>query len=455
MKPPVIVVPGITATSLRDHYPAQPENVWGIIRRDYERVGLHPDDLRYEQMEPALLRPDEVFSIPYEEYVKELRHDLSRRRDEPRPVYLFPHDWRHPIGLLAEQLRDFVDEVIARTALLRHYAKSGYTTEDGQVDLVGHSMGGLIVAGYLSAHPQDHRARKVVTLGTPYGGSFEAVLKIITGTSDLGGGVPKSQEREVARVTPALYHLLPDDTDGDGERVVRVEPGLPKNLFEAGLWQEGVLETIAEHIRLHGVDPPRSKAERIALAKKLLQGMLDEAKAFRKRVQDFDLDDVGLHENDWMAIVGVGEETRLALRIEKRRDAPFFILSSLQRKNGYPKPGDGARLEDTGDGTVPYWAARPPFLDVDKLIAVSDDDFGYWEELGNRLIERWASNLHGMLPAMNRVLKLTVAFLESESGRKGSAHDGLKGRRAPDLDPDADWDPPIAGLEDREERPGD
>ena len=40
---PVIVVPGITATYLHDEYPLPPEDIWKVIKQDYERIVLHPD----------------------------------------------------------------------------------------------------------------------------------------------------------------------------------------------------------------------------------------------------------------------------------------------------------------------------------------------------------------------------------------------------------------------------
>ena len=46
---PVIVVPGITASSLRDEYKLAPEVVWSaILQKEYRRITLHPSDLRYE-----------------------------------------------------------------------------------------------------------------------------------------------------------------------------------------------------------------------------------------------------------------------------------------------------------------------------------------------------------------------------------------------------------------------
>ena len=50
---PTIIIPGITASHLLDAYPLPPETIWRVLHKDYERVVLHPDDLRYEVKEPA------------------------------------------------------------------------------------------------------------------------------------------------------------------------------------------------------------------------------------------------------------------------------------------------------------------------------------------------------------------------------------------------------------------
>ena len=51
---PVVVVPGITASDLHDGYAVSPEAVWStLLNKNYDRILLHPDDLRYELQEPA------------------------------------------------------------------------------------------------------------------------------------------------------------------------------------------------------------------------------------------------------------------------------------------------------------------------------------------------------------------------------------------------------------------
>ncbi len=51
---PVIVIPGITATNLIDDYPLKADEIWTMVfNKEYERVALHPDDMRYEAVEPS------------------------------------------------------------------------------------------------------------------------------------------------------------------------------------------------------------------------------------------------------------------------------------------------------------------------------------------------------------------------------------------------------------------
>ncbi|MDR1977400.1 MAG: hypothetical protein LBQ42_01565 [Synergistaceae bacterium] len=78
-----------------------------------------------------------------------------------RPVYFFSYDWRQSNADNAEELRTFLN---------------GLT---GEIDLVCHSMGGLVAASYHSKY-KDGKVNKIITAGTPYEGApyiFGAVLK--------------------------------------------------------------------------------------------------------------------------------------------------------------------------------------------------------------------------------------------------------------------------------------
>ncbi len=431
---PVVVVPGITASDLRDAYAVSPETVWStLLNKDYDRILLHPDDLRYELEEPARVEATAVFGEPYGAFIKELRYNLTEQRDKPVPVYPFPYDWRQPLDLLEHQLDVFIQEVIARTKLMRHYHATGYA-DAPQVSLVGHSMGGLIIAGYLQRKGTAACVDKVATLGSPFKGSLEAPIKVITGTASLGpDSSSDSREREASRLTPALYHLLPSFRGA-----VTAEPGsgAPDDLYLVETWQQGVIDTIAEFLRLHGLRKG-SKAEKTEWSRELMTSMLDRAWTHRTRINRLDLTktSVGSHDG-WLCLVGVDATTRVTLEIQMKGGKPFFNLSGNDRKNEWKSPVEKER-EATGDGTVPFLGAEPTFLERKHLVCLRPDDFGYWELKDKVLLQ--AVGFHSLLPGLNLAHRLVVSHL------RGTPTKGIWARPAPGVSK-ADWAPPIKGL---------
>lgn len=425
---PVIVVPGITASYLRDMYPLPPDAAWTVLTKEYQRLTLHPDNRDYEAVEPARLVADQVYEIAYRELIEELRHNLSAGEDRPTPVYPFAYDWRRPLSRTRADLFAFIGEVIERTTLMRHYHDDGYG-DDPKVHLVGHSMGGLVIAGCLAAHGDDARVAKVATLATPFRGSWEAVVKITTGTADLGAGDASSREREMARMTPALYHLLPAYTST--ATGMNGGPGLA--FFDPAAWQPSVVDTLTEFIRLRGVDAARSAAKRREQAAELFKTLLDEAAAYRMTVEGLHLADAGLTLNDWLCVVGVDSRTRIDVPNAGTVARPAFTISSDYRRNEWGNPNPAlARL--TGDGTVPFEGAVPAFIPEECLVCVSPGDFGYWE-VQDRVTAATAG-FHGILPNMDMLHRMIVRFFMDRPDRHGNTW----GRRVPGV---ATWTPPL------------
>jgi pimeloyl-ACP methyl ester carboxylesterase len=425
---PTIFLPGIMGSVLRDEYPVDPETVWSplrLIARAYERVTPHPSDPRYELKEPARVAPDRVFEVIYGDFIEELRYNVTRRADRPVPVYPFAYDWRRPLEDVEQQLAEFVQEVVDRTKLLRHYHDAGYggARFAAKVNLVGHSMGGLVVAGYLQKHG-DALVSKVATLGAPFRGSIEAVAKTALGVSTLTPVDGGSREREAARVTPALYYLLPSYRGG-----VLADERLPDDLFDPKCWQPGILASLASFVRDYGLD--ERFPERQALA--LLTQLLDRAWKHRQRIERVELDD----PKRWLCVVGCDAKTRVTLPIRRAADgAPQFDLGESLVRNEW-RSADPKRRVQTGDHTVPYLGARARFIPVEQVVCVTPDDFGVLE-LKDRLLE--LNGFHSTLPNLNLAQRLVVSHL------RGERYGDVWGTSAPDLEDPAAWDPPIAGL---------
>jgi pimeloyl-ACP methyl ester carboxylesterase len=431
---PVVVVPGITASDLHDAYAVAPETVWStLLNKSYDRILLHPDDLRYELQEPARVGATAVFGMPYGSLIEELRHNLTEHRDKPVPVYPFPYDWRQPLDMIDRQLEVFVDEVIARTKLMRHYHAAGFGDQPA-VNLVGHSMGGLVIAGYLQRLGMSAPVEKVATLGTPFRGSLEAPIKVVTGTASLGPELSSnSREREASRLTPALYHLLPSFPGS-----VLTAAGLPDDLYSVDTWQQGVIDTLAEFIRLHGLQKPGSLTARRDTARELLANMLTHAHTHRRRIEALNLAETRLGSAaGWLCVVGVDATTRVRLQITEKEGRPFFELTGEDRCNTWEEADDAARV-DTGDGTVPFKGAVPAFLQPEHLVCVRPDDFGYWELKDKALLQ--FAGFHSLLPGLNLAHRLVVSHF------RGNPTKGVWARSAPGVSK-AQWDPPIRGLD--------
>lgn len=427
---PVVILTGITGNYLRDAYPLPPDLVWSALTRNFERVQLHPDNTRYEAQQPARIVADQPIELVYKELVEELRHNLCARADKPVPVYVFPYDWRQPLEPIEDALHDFIDEVIERTKLLKHYFDDGFP-DAPSVNLVGHSMGGLIIAGYLARYAKKHRVAKVATIATPFRGSIEPVAKMTSGLSNLTGGQASSREREASRVTPALYYLLPTF---DNCLIDSALQPISDSIFDPSIWQPSVLDTIKEYVRLYGV----SQKGRADQAAELFRKLLDDAAGHDKLIRSLKLSDAGLDDSRWLCIAGADRATRVCLKIEKLRSANQFTLDQDCAANDWGDANPVKALR-TGDGTVPLPSALPPFLRKESVICVRPKDYA-WSEVGDTVLANEnIVGFHGNLPNMNLVQRLIVRhFLGLKDVRSNTW-----GSPAPGVSASA-WSPPMA-----------
>ncbi|MFA6250362.1 MAG: hypothetical protein WC686_02525 [Candidatus Shapirobacteria bacterium] len=73
--------------------------------------------------------------------------------------YIWNYDWRKPVGDIVGKFDSFVEDKV----------------EDGEkVDLIGHSLGGMVARVWGQEHPNDDRLGRVFTLGSPHFGAVKA-----------------------------------------------------------------------------------------------------------------------------------------------------------------------------------------------------------------------------------------------------------------------------------------
>lgn len=119
------------------------------------------------------------------------------RSDRPANFFEFPYDWRRDVRAPALLLQRLVDERLPRW-------REASGAKDARVILVAHSMGGLVARHYLEVLGGWESSRALVTYGTPYRGSLNALGFLANGFRKLHLDLT-----EVLRSCPSVYQLLP------------------------------------------------------------------------------------------------------------------------------------------------------------------------------------------------------------------------------------------------------
>jgi hypothetical protein len=198
--------------------------------------------------------------------------------------------------------------------------------------------------------------------------------------------------------------------------------------------QKSIVDSLTEFVRIYSVST--RSADRRNRAIEILEEMLSSARGHRERVRGFRTSDAGLRQDDWLAIIGVGERTRVEMAIDGIGDNPRFVINEGQFVNELSR--HRKRSSRTGDGTVPLAGAIPPFLPDTRLVCIKDDDLDFLE-LRDRLLVG-LGGFHGMLPRINVVQRLVTKHLSPRY------HGKVWGRRLPGV---RTWNPPIEGLEEK------
>lgn len=260
----------------------------------------------------------------------------------PGRTYLeFPYDWRRDSRVAARQLKQMVEPVLAEVRKHDPQAK---------LVLVGHSLGGLVSRWYLECLGGWEHTRALVTFGTPYRGSLNALGFIANGFTKKVGPLKLIDLTELLCSLTSVYQLLPiypcvDDGSGDVKRVVECT-GVPN------------------------LDLARAKAARTD---------------FHEVIETAAAERVGAYEVH--PVVGLTQPTLQGARLGADGRV---TLESARPVRG--EDGGISWSNETGDGTVPRPSATPL-------------------SLGNRPMAVYASERHASLQAAGDVQNQLVGLL--------------------------------------------
>jgi pimeloyl-ACP methyl ester carboxylesterase len=238
---PLVVLPGIMGSELVNDDGLIWPDAWRIIRSaGDEHLGVL--ELAADGVTPAsderaftsvrvgdIVRNDGRADV----YAPLIRYLTAQRgyRECPDPatvcadgtLFVFPYDWRKDPRLAAARLAERIDAIRAATGATR-------------VNLLAHSMGGLVARAYLVEPGHRARVGTLVTLGTPYLGAPKAYHGLhyaacLSPWAPVGCWLNRGMTSRLLRNFAGNYALLPPeayfrvrpeghvrrDFDGDGD----------------------------------------------------------------------------------------------------------------------------------------------------------------------------------------------------------------------------------------------
>lgn len=320
----IILLPGITGSVLSRNG----KEVWGTsagsIMRALLSGGDSIQDLRLEGDDPT--RDDlgdgvtaprlvqDLTIIPgfwkidgYTKVSRTLQEAFSLKLDEN--FFEFPYDWRRDNRVAARKLQRQ-----AHDWLKVWREKSG--NADAKLILIGHSMGGLVARHFLEVLGGWESTRALITFGTPYRGSLNALNFLVNGYKK-GVGPLSLDLSPVLRSLTSVYQLLP--------------------IYECVDTGLGKLSRVAETPALPNVDNNYAAAA-LQFHREIEAKQADNAKLLTYQEKGYQI----------FPIVGVEQPTYQSARFAAGK---VEILCSRRVEN--------KDIDESGDGTVPRISATP------------------------------------------------------------------------------------------------
>ncbi len=246
---PVILIPGLLGSRLArssDGVELWPGGTRKLLTSDYEDLALRIDPDTLEPIDDGLV-PSGIFEGAagkdfYRRIIQELKQAGGYRLAQPgRPViqerarlYVFTYDWRQDNVRTVRKLDELIEQI-----------RRDYGDPALRVDVIAHSMGGLIARYYERYGTADvldgnsfpvtgaghAKLRRVILLGTPNQGTVTAVHKFLNG---YGVGLSALPTEGVATM-PSTFQLFPHPLV-DWVVNLRGKP-LDFDVFDVGFWR--------------------------------------------------------------------------------------------------------------------------------------------------------------------------------------------------------------------------
>ncbi|MBX4200187.1 alpha/beta hydrolase [Candidatus Parcubacteria bacterium] len=313
---PVIIIPGIMGSEFFEGEPSLNNVIWVsptkiLINPNDDFLDVLKLDNTGMPTNSNIVLGNVIKGINKADYFGGLFSTLVTSGIDESEVYLFSYDWRKDISDSTLDLKNEIDHVISDTGA-------------ENVNLISHSMGGLVVKNYLKNYSPKN-INKIVSIGVPNSGAPSG-FKILMygdnlGVSYLSGlfGLNQDKIKEISQNMPSVYELLPSSKYLDS-----LDPD----------YSYYILDLVGKNDRL---DYEETKSYLKDAGRN--STLVDRADAFHHQVDDLDPADYGVKTYN---IIGCGTPTI----------GQFYILD---------KQGDHTTYNIkmiNGDGTVPLKSAE-------------------------------------------------------------------------------------------------
>ena len=336
---PVLIIPGITGSELLS---SQDELIWPNTEKMLRDVGddfLKILNLDSNGMPTEKIKSGQVIQkVVVKNIFGKLIYNLeSQGYDFNYSYFLHPYDWRLNLDETKDNLKNRIEEIKELT----HFKK---------IDIVAHSMGGLLTKDYIKEFGENN-INKLIFVGTPHLGAPKAGKVLIEGDNFDIPWLDSKTIKKIAKNFPSIYELLPSPEYFNHASGYIFSPSSGTPDKQSGL----------------GYELSRSFFNKKGLNSKLI----DLADIFfNKGLQDLSFENINAYN-----IVGCNRGGTQA--------AYFFSISDDKIMNiGY----------SAGDGTVPMISA----------------EYGNWEQ-DHRFYIRGAS--HATMPSEENVRNLILSIL--------------------------------------------
>jgi pimeloyl-ACP methyl ester carboxylesterase len=219
---PLVFVPGILGSRLcrsNQPNPAEPVVLWGTLRAltQFRTLRLPRTETEpIDDIKPCGLVREFVYLgyLSQKVYGPVITHLHRLGYREGRDLFIFAYDWRRSSFENAELLSQFLREKLP--------------DETQRIDILAHSMGGLITRTYATKYGGARRIGTLISAGTPFLGSIKVYETLEKGWGSLNymiGGI--TAVRQTILSFPSVFELMPrygTCCDTDQEQVSAFTP---------------------------------------------------------------------------------------------------------------------------------------------------------------------------------------------------------------------------------------